>query len=177
MYPKLNGTNKVDLTKNYNKILNNFKPEIITIKTEDENENDQLSELISISQVPSVFPTLDRKDTIYKSSSFRSGNLDSNLDLVQEIRRTVSFKSDVSIYTCSLKSKRSMLSEAKAKLEILSAKISKTGDNSNATSKTSFKIPSKKSFSKLNNKIDKNEFDCNENKDPDTMECDQITKF
>ena len=157
-----------------------IKPVVIPVKPDDENENDQLSELISISQVPSVFPSLDRKDTIYKSSSFRTGNMEINsLESVQELRRTVSFKSDLSIDTASLKSTRSMLSEAKAKLEILSAKISKGGENE--VQKPSSKILSKKSFSKLNN------FNSNSNnsqissssntKNTESIDFDQITKF
>ena len=154
-----------------------IKTEIIIVKNEEsnENENDQLSELISISQVPSVFPTLDRKDNIYKSSSFRSGNIEPvNLESVQELRRTVSFKSDISIDTSSLKSTRSMLSEAKAKLEILSAKISKTIEND--IEKPSSKDLSKKSFSKLNSNINNNN-NKKETQNHDVIDYDQITKF
>jgi hypothetical protein len=142
-------------------------------KSEDD-ENDQLSELISISQVPSVFPTIDRKDTIYKSSSFRASSFESsNLESVQEIRRAVSFKSDISADTVSLKSTRSMLSEAKAKLEILSSKLgSKNIDNIVAVDKPIVRNNIRnKSFKKLND--NSNSKSCVD----DMIEFEQITKF
>lgn len=104
---------------------------------------DQISELVSISQVPSVFPSLDRRDAIYKSNSFRmNSTFDSNfLEAVQEIHRTTSFRSDISAgETSSIKSTRSMLSEAKAKLEILSAKFTKSNSN---TVQSKFQINNK----------------------------------
>ena len=114
------------------------------------DENDNVTELISISQVPSVIPTLDRRDQNdpYALSKINElANLilppdvndlnDQNENLarnkfINDQRRTTSFRSDFSTNSNgSGASTRSMLSEARAKLEAFSGKFSKLNNSFN----------------------------------------------
>ena len=89
------------------------------------DENDNVNELISISQIPSVMQTLDRQKT---ESAIKVNGLPAS-----DPRRMTSFRSDFSTNILgSNMSTRSMLSEAKAKLEALSGKFN-AGKCANST--------------------------------------------
>jgi hypothetical protein len=83
------------------------------------DEHDNVAEMITLSQIP----TLERANGLCDSSSELRKQ-------VYEAKRTTSFKSDLSNYSNT--SSRSMLSEAKAKLEAFSGKFSKLNSSSNA---------------------------------------------
>jgi hypothetical protein len=84
------------------------------------DENDNVAEMISVSQIP----TLERANALCDSSSELKKQFN-------EPRRATSFKSDLSNYSNT--SSRSMLSEARAKLEAFSGKFSKLNSHSNAS--------------------------------------------
>ena len=90
------------------------------------DENDNVNELISISQIPSVIQTLDRQ----KSESYAAQS--KSVIPFNDPRRMTSFRSDFSTNSIgSNVSTRSMLTEAKAKLEALSGKMNSTKQTSN----------------------------------------------
>jgi len=112
------------------------------------DENDNVNELISISQIPSVIQTLDRQKCDAYSSQIK------NPILLNDPRRMTSFRSDFSTNSIgSNVSTRSMLSEAKAKLEALSGKmtsIKQTNYSSENNNGTSYLDINKNTFANVN---------------------------
>ncbi len=115
------------------------------------DENDNVNELISISQIPSVIQTLDRQKCDAYSSQIK------NPILLNDPRRMTSFRSDFSTNSIgSNVSTRSMLSEAKAKLEALSGKMTSikqtnySSENMNNGNGTSYLDINKNTFENIN---------------------------
>ena len=113
------------------------------------DENDNVNELISISQIPSVIQTLDRQKCDAYSSQIK------NPILLNDPRRMTSFRSDFSTNSIgSNVSTRSMLSEAKAKLEAISGKMTSIKQtnysNENMNNGTSYLDINKNTFENVN---------------------------
>ena len=114
--------NEKEVPKFENEIMKKLKNlNVVKKKVEDSeqshiDENDNVNELISISQIPSVMQTLDRQKCDTYTTQFKNP--------INDPRRMTSFRSDFSTNSIGSNiSTRSMLSEAKAKLEALSGKM------------------------------------------------------
>ena len=143
------------------KNLNVVKKKVEDSESSHIDENDNVNELISISQIPSVMQTLDRQKCDTYTTQFKNPNS------INDPRRMTSFRSDFSTNSIgSNLSTRSMLSEAKAKLEALSGKMTSikqtnysSGSFNNGTNyldlnKNNFECINSNNFTSNNREID-----------------------